>query len=186
MADKHVTEQLLQHDCCTQSRTSELSRQHLSCSSAWWREGSLLLLPPDLASFTLFSSPELPVSVSCAEWCKEPRAPRFVRVRVWPGAGRGRGCGGPTPRCISTYLLRKFSLRWHENSFASSVPFITPPTQCFLFRNGNIIVIAISEISLPKSGSAEEYLSVRRGKGSLRVISGVGNLFTWVWEKSRG
>jgi len=67
-------------------------------------------------------------------------------------------------------------LRWYENSFASSVPFVTPPSQCFLFQSGNTIVTAISEISLPRSGSAEEYM--RRGKGSFRVILGVGELFT--------
>lgn len=48
-------------------------------------------------------------------------------------------------------------------------------------------MMAISEVSLPRSGSAEGYRSVRRRrKGSLGVILGAGKLFTWVWEQIQG
>ena len=49
---------------------------------------------PDLDSFSLFNSLELPVSVSCAEWCKEPHTLRFMHIHFWPCAVQRWGSDG--------------------------------------------------------------------------------------------
>lgn len=126
------------------------------------------------------------VSISCAEPCEGPRMPCLVCVLTFglvPGEG---GLWWLSTHMRSHLFAVKVQPEMGWNSFASSVPLLTPPTQRFLFQSGNIIVLAISETSLPKSGSTKEYFSERKGKGISRVISGAGNLFTLVWEESRG
>lgn len=145
LADKHVTEQLLQHDCCTQSRTGELSRQHLSCTTQGGEPAAAFLLtsPHSLCSAVPSCQHQLCRAIRGATHAM----PCVLTFGLVPGEG---GLWWLSTQMRSHLSAVEAQPEMARNSFASSAPLLTPPTQRFLFQSGNIIVIAISETSLPK------------------------------------
>lgn len=143
---------------CWRSRPAPfMSQWVLQGGEGGKRRGAGGWLRPDLDSFSLFNISELPVKPQlCRLMPGATHAPG--RAHSLPASG---SAASPEPQ--SEFPPARCEMGWDGNSSASSVLFVTPPTQCFLSRSGNTIVVAISEMSLPRSGSAEGCRSVTRG-----------------------